>query len=347
MKMQHEAVELDHIDPFTIAYATHTVTRNGLVKVTHEHDGRMLTGLGECPSHGYIGAPVERIVEALERLAALPDLLGDDPFALEAVEGRLLEAEPDCPPARAGVICAVLDIYGQILGRPLWQIWGLNPAQSLPTDLTIGIDTTDYMVEKALRAKALGYATLKIKLGTDRDTEIFRAIKEATGLVLRVDANCGWAPDEAVERCRELEELGVEMIEQPIEPGDPGAMRRVSESVGVDIIADESCLDSRDAAALAGVVDGVNIKLAKCGGPLEALRIIHVARAHGMKVMFGCNSESSIGITACAHLASLGDYIDLDGNLMVKEDPYRGVVSDGGRLILPDAPGLGVTPAAE
>ncbi len=341
MQISHEALDLELAETFTISRSSEDVARNRLVRLTLEYDGREITGLGECPPHAFIGAPLERCVQALDRIAA-EGLGAHDPFAHEEIEARLIELAGDGPPARAAVMMAVEVACGRILGQPLWRLWGLDPARVPPTSFTIGMAEPDHMVEKARRARAAGYSILKIKLGTEQDLEICRAIIAATGLVLRVDANCAWTPDEAVEKGRALAELGVELIEQPIPPGSMEELRRVTEAVPVPVIADESCLRSVDAAALAGSVDGVNIKLSKCGGLREAMRIVHTARAHGMKVMLGCNIESSISITAAAHLAPLVDIVDLDGNLLLAHDPYCGVKAEGSRLVLPTAPGLGV-----
>jgi L-alanine-DL-glutamate epimerase-like enolase superfamily enzyme len=159
-----------------------------------------------------------------------------------------------------------------------------------------------------------------------------------------VDANCAWTPREAVSRIAALEKFGIEFVEQPIPPGDTDAMRFVRENISVPVIADESVETSSDIPALVGAVDGINIKLMKCGGIREALELIVVARAAGLRVMLGCMVESSLGITAAAHIAPLVDYCDLDGNLLISNDPFVGVRALGGKIRLPDVPGLGVSP---
>ncbi|HEX8997416.1 MAG TPA: dipeptide epimerase, partial [Ktedonobacterales bacterium] len=186
------------------------------------------------------------------------------------------------------------------------------------------------------------YPILKIKVGTGRDLEIVRAIREATDATLRVDANAAWTPKEAIRVIRELEPYNIEFVEQPLHPADLEGLRFVREHVALPIIADESCVTEEDIPGLVGAVDGINIKLMKCGGIHHALRMIHTARAHHLKVMLGCMIESSLSITAAAHLTPLVDYADLDGNLLVRDDPFDGVRVERGKLMLPERAGLGV-----
>jgi len=345
MRLSHEPLDLELADTFTIARDSLSTVGNRLVRISCEHQGRELQGIGECAPHSYLGVTTQRIVAELDALLGDDALLGEDPFAHSLIEARLRHAVPDCPPVRAGIEAALLDLTGKILGQPLWRVWGLDPGTCPPTSFTIGIAELDYMVEKARRAKRAGHSLLKIKLGTDQDLDMARAIVDATGCRLRVDANCAWSPDQAIAIGRELQELGVEFIEQPIPAGDLDGLRRVTEALDVPVIADESIKTLRDVAAHVGCVDGVNIKLTKCGGLLEATRMIHAARALDMRVMLGCNIESSVGISTAAQLAPLLDHADLDGQLLLAEDPYRGVQVDGDRLILPRDPGIGALAA--
>jgi L-alanine-DL-glutamate epimerase-like enolase superfamily enzyme len=172
--------------------------------------------------------------------------------------------------------------------------------------------------------------------------DCIRTIREVTDVTLRVDANCGWTKEEAVERIEAMTAFDIELVEQPIPPGDNEALRFIRERVSVPIMADESSVRLADLPGLVGCVDQINIKLMKCGGIREALRMIHFARAYDMDVMLGCMSETSVSITAAAHISPLAKYADLDGNLMIAHDPYRGVEVVDGRLVLPEAPGLGV-----
>jgi L-alanine-DL-glutamate epimerase-like enolase superfamily enzyme len=238
---------------------------------------------------------------------------------------------------------ALYDLLGKRLGAPVYQLLGLNPERTPLTSFTIGIDEPAAMARKAAEA-AKQYPILKIKVGTGHDSEIVRAIREATDATLRVDANAAWTPKEAIRVIRELEPYNIEFVEQPLHPADLDGLRFVREHVNLPIIADESCVSESDIPRLVGAVDGINIKLMKCGGIHHALRMIHTARAHHLKVMLGCMIESSLAITAAAHLSPLVDYADLDGHLLVSDDPYEGVRVEQGKLILPERAGLGVRP---
>ena len=220
-------------------------------------------------------------------------------------------------------------------------MWGLDPAKGPLTSYSIGLDEPAVMAQKA-RAVA-DFPLLKIKLGTPCDLEIIRAVREAVpGARLLVDANGAWTPKQAVRLIRELEPLGVEMVEQPVAAHDLAGLRYVREGSALPIFADESLATEEDVPRLADCVDGVNVKLMKCGGLRRARRVIEVARAHHLLVMCGCLIESSLAITAASHLLPLLDYADLDGNLLLARDPFLGTTCDKGKLTLPAGPGLGV-----
>ncbi|HXS24864.1 MAG TPA: dipeptide epimerase, partial [Gemmatimonadales bacterium] len=226
------------------------------------------------------------------------------------------------------------------LGVPLYRLWGLDPAATPISTFTIGLDTPDKMRAKVLEAEP--YPVLKVKLGTNRDDEILRTIRGATDKELRVDANCGWTRKQAIRMLPMLEEFGVTVLEQPLPAPDREGLAAVTRAARIPIIADESCLVATDIPPLVGAVDGINIKLAKCGSLREALRMIAVARAHGMMVMVGCMIESSIAITAAAHFTPLVDIVDLDGAALLASDPFEGATIERGRIVLPSGPGLGV-----
>jgi L-alanine-DL-glutamate epimerase-like enolase superfamily enzyme len=196
---------------------------------------------------------------------------------------------------------------------------------------------------KAKVAEAAPYPVLKIKLGTDRDEEILRTIRDVTDKPIRVDANAGWTADRAIAMLPVLKEYGVEFLEQPLPPDDLEGLARVRREAPLPIVVDESCIVAADIPRVAAAADGINIKLAKCGSLREALRMIATARAHGMLVMVGCMIESSLGITAAAHFTSLVDAADLDGAALTKNDPFVGATIEGGRICLPRGPGLGVS----
>jgi L-alanine-DL-glutamate epimerase-like enolase superfamily enzyme len=337
MKLSHEIITLRTKNPFIIARGGSSEYRVVRVTLTAP-DGA--TAWGEAAPSKFYGETADTVVDVLPTLAEA--LAGSDGWSLEAAEHALEKAIRFNGSARAAVSGALHDLMGKRLGIPVYKLWGLDPAAAPPTSFTIGIAPD----EKTLRERvndAAQYPVLKIKLGTTWDERIVRVVRElAPKKVLRVDANAAWSPNSALRIIPLLQELGVEFVEQPLPPEDLEGLRFVRDRSSLPIVADESCLVASDIPKLAGVVDGINIKLAKCGGLREALRMIATARAHGMLVMAGCMIESSLGITAAAHFAPLLDCVDLDGAALVSNDPYVGATIDGGVIRLPDRPGLGV-----
>ena len=244
------------------------------------------------------------------------------------------------PSAKAAVDMALYDLMGKMLNVPVYKLLGLNPTHTPHTSFTIGIDTPTQMAQKALLAR--DYPILKIKVGTRHDLDILKAIREVSSATIRVDANAAWTPKDAIRTLNALAPYNIEFAEQPVAPHDLAGLKLVRDNVPVPIISDESSVTYEDIPRLVGCVDGINIKLMKCGGLRQALKMIHVARAHNLRVMLGCMIESSLAITAAAQLSPLVDYADLDGNLLVDNDPYLGVTVENGKLMLPDRPGLGV-----
>ena len=338
MKLTHEIVTLHTKNPFVIARGGDTEYRVVRITVTAT-DGA--TGWGEAAPSKFYGETADTVVQVLPILAHA--IQSTDSWSLEAMERALAEVLRFNGSARAGVSAALHDLVGKRLGVPLYKLWGLDPAASPPTSFTIGIAPDEDTLRKRV-ADAEQYPILKIKLGSSWDERIVRVVRElAPKKVLRVDANAAWTPKSTLRIVPLLQELGVEFVEQPLPPGDIEGLRFVRDRSSLPIIADESCLVLEDVAKLAGVVDGINIKLAKCGGLREALRMVATARAHGMLVMAGCMIESSLGITAAAHFAPLLDCADYDGAALVSDDPYVGATIGGGAIRLPDGPGLGVT----
>ncbi len=321
-------LQLQH--PFKIA---RRVTDDYRQVISVEIDG----GVGETAPALFYGETVQTVRVALEAIApALPD----DLDAIHDVMATVETALGGNYAAKSAIDMALHDRLGKKLGVPLYQLWGLNPHNTPCTSFTIGLDEPEVMAEKTKQAEM--YPVLKVKLGTPRDIEIIQTLRNVTDKPIYVDANTAWTPKEAVHKIRELDRYGVELIEQPTKPNDLAGLKFVRENSDLPIIADESVKRASDIPALAECVDGINIKLVKCGGLLEAHRMIHVARTHGLQVMIGCMIESSLGITAAAHLTPLVDYADLDGNLLIANDPYTGVTLDKGKLILPNRPGIGV-----
>jgi L-alanine-DL-glutamate epimerase-like enolase superfamily enzyme len=324
---------------FTIARESRDIEQVVVVSLTH--DG--ITGYGEGAPVGYWGETVESI-EAFIASEEVRAALGDDPFALEAIFARLAEL-PDTPDtgAKMALDGALHDWIGKRLGVPVWRLLGLS-AQPPPTSFTIGIDTIEGTVERT-RA-ATGFAVLKIKVGGPDDLERLRAVRTLTNARLRVDGNEGWDLATAQELMPVLMEMGVEFVEQPFPAADRDSYLKLRElPKRLPVIIDEGCRDSRDVAEISTYADGVNLKLAKTGGIREAVRAVHLARALGLKIMLGCMIESELGIAQAAQLASLVDYVDLDGHLLITDSPFTGLGLVEGRVVPTERPGLGVDPA--
>ncbi len=334
MKLTASPLTLNLKTTFRVAHGASDQRFNALARI--EHNG--LTGYGEAAAVPYYGDTQESLMAYID---AVPPL-GDNPYALE----DMLKSLPQgAHAAQAAVDIALHDLWGKLLGQPLYRLFGLTPAPLPQTSFTISIDTPEVM---ARAARESGYPIIKVKLGPQDPESAIAAIRSATDARLRVDANAGWTPQQALDLIPRLEKYNLEFIEQPLPAGEVEAYRWLhrelkQKGVKLGIFADESVKTAADVAQYAGAIDGVVVKLMKTGGIREALRAIHTARAHGMEIMLSCMVESSVGVTAAAHLAPLCDYLDLDGPLLVANDPFTGVQYDGATLTLPDGPGLGVT----
>ena len=338
MKLTHEIITVRTKHPFVIARGGSSEWKMVWVRLT---DGDGAEGWGEAAPSRFYGETADTVVAALDRLA--PSLAEADAWSLEAIEAELARALRFNAAARTAISAALHDLAGKRLGVPVWRMWGLDRAAAPRSSYTIGI-AGDEETLRARVAEAAEYPILKVKLGSDRDAEIIRTVRlAAPDKVLRVDANAAWTTKHALRMVELLLDYDVEFVEQPLPPHDLEGMRFVRERSPLPIIADESCLVAADIPRLAGVVDGINIKLSKCGGLREALRMIATARAHGMLVMAGCMVETSLGISAAAHFAPLLDVADLDGAALLADDPVTGATIAGGRIDIPTGPGLGVT----
>jgi L-alanine-DL-glutamate epimerase-like enolase superfamily enzyme len=308
--------------------------------LAYERDG--ITGRGE-------GAPIVRYREdaqsARKAVESVRDLLlSANPLQFTKVMATVFRHIPGEWAAKAAIDIALMDWAGQKLGVPIYTLLGLDPQDAPLTTFSIGIDTPEMTKQKT--GEAADYPILKVKVGLDSDEITIGAVRSVTKKPLRVDANEGWkTKEEAVRKINWLEKQGVEFVEQPLPAAMLEEQRWIRGHVHIPIIADEACLRATDIPRLKDAFDGVNIKLDKSGGILEALRMIQIAKSLGMKTMLGCMISSSVSVTAAAHLSPLVDYADLDGNLLIANDPYRGVRVEKGKLILPDRPGLGLTPA--
>ncbi|HYG77478.1 MAG TPA: dipeptide epimerase [Planctomycetota bacterium] len=339
MKLSAEPLDLTLRHTFSTSRSSSSIAHNVLLTLRWGKH----SGLGEAAPIRYYGQSQQSCLKALQRIAR--HLAGREPFEIEAILQDLRRRFPKEPSAIAAVDLALHDLMGKHLRLPVWKLFGLDPTRTPQTSFTIGIDTFDKVVAKVGEAEK--YPVLKIKVGVPGDVEIMREVRRlAPKKFLRVDANCGWSVRETIEKARKLERLGVEFIEQPLPPGRNADFKRIRNKIGLPLMTDESSLVPEDIPALRGCVDGINIKLVKCGGIREGLKMIHIARACGLKIMLGCMIESSVLITAAAQLAPLVDYADLDGNLLISDDPFSGVKIDRkAKLLLPDADGLGLSRA--
>jgi L-alanine-DL-glutamate epimerase-like enolase superfamily enzyme len=332
--MDIEVLHLRTKHPFVIARGGQSDHRTVWVRLT---DGDGIEGWGEAAPSKFYGETAESVSAVLSFYGtALPE----DPFKVEDAELRWETMLRGNAAARAALSAALHDLIGKRLDLPLYRLWGLDPCSAPKSTFTIGLDSPERIQAKV--QEAASFPILKVKLGTDRDLEILRAIRDVTDKELRVDANCGWTVKRAISMLPVLSEFGVTVLEQPLPPQDLDGLAAITAQSEIPIIADESCKTVTDIPPLVGRVDGINIKLAKCGGLREALRMIAVARAHGLMVMVGCMIETSLGITAAAHLTPLVDIVDLDGAALLANDPFVGAGIDGGQVTLPSGPGLGV-----
>jgi L-alanine-DL-glutamate epimerase-like enolase superfamily enzyme len=309
------------------------------VYVDYTADG--VTGHGE-------GAPIVRYHENAESAtkavqALRPYLVSADPWAFTNIMAEVFRRREGDWAAKAAIDIALMDWVGKRLGVPLYRYFGLDPKDAPVTTFSIGIDTPEITRQKV--KEAAEFPVLKIKVGLASDEATIDAVRSVTRKPLRVDANEGWTDkEEAVRKINWLEKQGVEFVEQPMPAAMLEEARWVRSRVHIPIIADEACQRAADIPKLAESFDGVNIKLDKAGGMLEAFRMIGIARALGMKTMLGCMISSSVSVTAAAHLSPLVDWADLDGHLLIANDPFTGARVQKGKLVLPERPGLGLVP---
>jgi L-Ala-D/L-Glu epimerase len=311
------------------------------VQVEYDRDG--ISGHGE-------GAPIIRYKEfplpAAQAIQAITgEIIAGDPWKYEKFLGEIRRALGDKQhAAMAAVDIAIFDWLGKKLDLPLYKFFGLDAADAPITDFSIGIDTPE--ITRAKTREADDFPVLKVKVGLKTDEPTIEAVRSVTKKPIRVDANEGWTdPEEAIRKINWLESQGVEYVEQPMPAHMLEETKYVRSKVHLPIFADEACTEIGMIPKLVDSYDGINVKLDKAGGILESLRWIQVARAVNLKVMIGCMVSSSCSVTAAAHLSPLVDYADLDGNLLVANDPWRGVQVEKGKLLLPDGPGLGLTSA--
>ncbi|KAA3615977.1 MAG: dipeptide epimerase [Calditrichaeota bacterium] len=304
-----------------------------------ESDGTV--GFGEAAHNIRYDESLESIGQFIE--SAVPLLKSANPMEFYNLGIEIANLSPGQQAAKAAIDIALIDWNAKKLGIPYYRMLGLNANETPITSYSIGIDTVEIMQQKIEEAK--DFPILKIKLGSENDEEIMRAVRQITNKTVRVDANEGWTDKrEALEKIEWLATIGVEFIEQPMPANHLDDVAWLREKSPLPLVADEDVKTAKDIPVLARAYDGINIKIMKSGGLQEAWRMIQLARSLNLKIMLGCMVESALGITAAAHLSPLVDWADLDGNLLISNDPFRGVVVQKGKIILPNATGIGIQP---
>jgi L-alanine-DL-glutamate epimerase-like enolase superfamily enzyme len=294
-------------------------------------------GLGEASPVKYYGETTQTVCDFVKRAETE---IGDNLFELEDILRRLDMIALNNGSAKAAIDIALHDSIAQKLDIPVYELLGITVRDDIATSFTISLSTPDLM--KKQTEENQGYQIYKVKVGVPGDIDMVAAVRDATKAKIRVDANAGWSLKEAVETIKNLQKFDIELIEQPLHWKDYEGYRILRSKIDLPIIADEGVMTASDIPVYKDIVDGVNIKLQKSGGIREAYKMIAVAKSMHMKVMIGCMVETSVGISAAAQLAPLADYIDLDGNILIKDDPYDGVRAVNGFLKYPSRSGIGV-----
>lgn len=336
MKMRFFPYELKLRHVFTVATYSRTTTPD--VQVEIEYDG--VVGYGEASMPPYLGQTVESVTTFLKKVN-LEQF--DDPFQLEDILAYVDSINPGDTAAKAAVDIALHDLVGKLLGAPWYKIWGLDKTKAPSTTFTIGIDTAEVVREKTKEVEGQ-FNILKVKLGRENDKEMIETIRSVSDLPIAVDANQGWTDKQyALDMIHWLKEKGIVMIEQPMPKTQLDDIAWVTQQSPLPIFADESVQRLSDVANLKGVFTGINIKLMKSTGMREGWKMVTLARALGMRVMVGCMTETSCAVSAAAQFSPAVDFADLDGNLLISNDRFKGMEVVDGKITLNDLPGIGVT----
>lgn len=334
LKLNHFISELPFEYPFTISKGTKTHQRSLVVELTW---GNGIKAYGEAPAISYYDITVEKMQEDLEmKRKFIESFSFTDPKRFWHFLHHLYPSNPFLVSA---LDMAGWDLHGKMRKKPLYEIFNVDPSKAPLTDYTIGIDTLEKMIDKIKLHPSPIY---KIKVGGDDDLEKLIEIRKITDSIIRIDANAGWSVDQAISYMPVLNELGIELIEQPLAKEDHNGVLKLREHTSIPIIADESCVGLKDLENCKEVFSGINIKLTKCSGITPALEMIKKARSYNLKIMLGCMNESSIGTAALGHLAPLVDYIDADGPLLLSKDVASGIVYMNYKLLVSNDPGLGI-----
>ncbi len=335
MKLSFEPYELQLRHTFTVSSYSRKTTPDVQVKL--EYEG--FTGYGEASMPPYLGQSVESVCRFLSQVDMEQFR---DPFRLEEILSYVDSLSPGDSAAKAAIDIALHDLVGKLMGQPWWRIWGLDPSKAPDTTFTIGIDTPEVVRQKT-RECADRFNILKVKVGLDNDKEMIRTIREVTDLPLAVDANQGWKDrEQALDEIHWLKENGIVMVEQPMAKERIEDNAWITERSPLPIFADEAIQRLADIPSIKGAYHGINIKLMKCTGMREAWKMLNYARAEGMKVMVGCMTETSCAVSAAAQLSPAVDFADLDGNLLITNDLFKGMEVIGGKITLSDRAGIGL-----
>jgi len=329
-KLTTSTLELPLKHPFKIARGETSLARTALVRL--EWNG--LEGLGEAVPLARYDESVQSVRDYFAQHA--PEI--DDPYLLEDILGGEMP-----PAARCGLDLALHDLIGKDLGKPVYQLLGLDPGKTPLTSFTIGIADPQTTIAKVEEIR--DHPVMKVKLGggsVEQEIAMMELIRSRYTGTIRIDANEGWDVESAVRILAEIARFDIEFCEQPIPAGNPAGLKHIRENSAIPIVTDEDSRFPSDLPALYGCVDGINIKLVKCGGIRPALEMVHTARAMGMKIMLGCMVESQISASAAAHLSPLVDWADIDGPFLTASDPFDGITYKDGKIVLNDLPGLGV-----
>ena len=335
LRLSFEPYELQLRHTFIVSSYSRKTTPGVQVRIDYEG----FTGYGEASMPPYLGQSVETVTNFLSKV----DLSQfRDPLQLDNILSYIDSLSPGDGAAKAAVDIALHDLVGKLIGLPWWRIWGLDATKTPDTTFTIGIDTPDVVREKT-RECADRFNILKVKVGLDNDKEMIRTIREITELPLAVDANQGWKDREkALDEIFWLHDNGVVMVEQPMAKERMDDNAWITERSPIPVFADESIQRLADIPSVKGVYHGINIKLMKCTGMREAWKMVNYARAEGMKVMVGCMTETSCAVSAAAQLSPAVDFADLDGNLLITNDLFKGMEVIDGKITLSDLPGIGL-----
>ena len=332
MKLSYQVFDLPLKHTFTIAHQSRDIQDTLIVKL---EEGEIY-GLGESTTNPFYGMTIENMRACLEEFRPVVERGNwNSPDELWALGRNVFKENPF---AQCSLDMAAWDWFSKKKGKKLYEFLGLNPKNIPTTNFTIGIDTLDKMVAKM---KETDWPIYKIKLGTENDLEIVRELRKHTDSIFRIDANCAWTAEEAIRNSEELANLGVEFMEQPLGKDDLEGMKEVFRHSKLPVMADESCIVESDVKKCHGLFHAINVKLVKAGGITPGLRMIREAKSLGMKTMVGCMTESSVGISAIAHIAPLLDYVDMDGAMLLAKDPAKGVSITHEKVTFPDGPGIG------